>query len=195
MADNNIRLASDPHLRRWMMFIDGDMIILPMIVTQAVASITRPANTTTYTPGDVITDDSNSRLVFSLLNRYGTDAMDGYEIKSAVCVSNANQVTDPDLELWLFVSDPRDLAADNAAFAPTDAELESLAGIVKFPVASFVVGNAGSGISGNVACIATNIGIAADAPTLFGVLVVRNAYVPVSAEKFQVTLQVVKSQN
>jgi hypothetical protein len=57
---------------------------------------------------DVITDDSNSRLVFSHLNRYGTDAMDGYEIKSAVCVSNANQVTDPDLELWLFVSDPRE---------------------------------------------------------------------------------------
>jgi hypothetical protein len=58
-----------------------------------------------------------------------------------------------------------------------------------------VVGNAGSGISGNVARIATNIGIAADAPTLFGVLLVRNAYAPVSAEKFQVALQVVKSQN
>jgi hypothetical protein len=64
-----------------------------------------------------------------------------------------------------------------------------------FPVASFVVGNAGSGVFGNIACIAANIGIAADAPTLFGVLVVRNAYVPVSAERFQVTLQVVKSRN
>src|SRR5881409_1389682 len=142
-------------------------------------SLVRPANTTAYTAGDVWTNGSNARMVFTGLNR---NTGYGAEIKHALAIDDAAQATKVDLELWLFSADITDLDADNAAWTPTDAQLATLIGIIAFPVANFKPGDATAGAGGNAACIAANVGIAIKHDTLYGVLVVRNAYTPVSAE-------------
>ena len=79
--------------------------------------------------------------------------------------------------------------ADNAAFAVTDTEMLTLVGVIDFPVANFKAGGA------NAVCEAFNIGLAlrGTTTTLYGQLVMRNAYVPVSSEKF--TVELIMSQD
>jgi hypothetical protein len=155
-------------------------------------SYTRPADTDAYTAGDVIADSTSAAtiLTFSpVVQAPGT----GTVLQHAVIVTSANVATKPDLELWLFDTTIT-MDNDNAAFTPTDAELLTLVGVVAFPTADFKVGIATSGADGNAVCEATNLGISlntvnSNETTLYGVLVVRNAYVPTSGEVFTVRLK------
>lgn len=166
-------------------------------MVQSRASLIRPADTTAYAAGDVIAEvTTNNHLVFPEVFRKGgplTSCIDGARI-----TSSSNATTKPDLELWLFGNDPTEVA-DNAAFAPTDAETISRIGIIKFPVANWIVGNAGAAGAGNAGCDSMNLGllmrlnatpINQDALGLYGVLVVRNAYAPIASEEFTVDLLV-----
>lgn len=150
------------------------------------ASVTRPANTTAYSAGQVLANSTTAGTVVTFAQ--ATKDTNGQAvINEAICIDEANQATKPDLELWLFDTAP---AAENdaAAFAPTSADLENLVAVIAFPVASFKVANAGSGVSGNVVCDQQNLGIPINTKTglnaLYGIVVVRNAYTPISAEKF-----------
>lgn len=160
-----------------------------MKVAFVTASITRPATTTAYTAGDVVTGSNNERLVFEGLPPFVSD---GALIESAVCIDGAVVATKPDLELWLFDTDITDLDAENAQWTPTDAQLETLVGIISFATASFKLGDLTAGAGGNCACVQSNLGIAIKTPTLYGVLVARNAYVPIASEKFTVRLGVIQ---
>jgi len=153
-----------------------------MFAARITASVTRPADTTQYADGDVV----GELLTFEPLPRYHDQ---GARIEGAACISSANQATKPDLELYLFTEAPT-VAADNAAFAPTDAELEKLVGIVEFGSDQFKAVNAGAGAAGNAAASVGAGVILAAQPALYGVLVARNAYTPVSEEQFTVALEV-----
>lgn len=148
-------------------------------------SLTRPSNTTDYAAGDVVTDGSQSRFVFEELSEFKGK---GGIIQNAVLISSANQATKIDADLFLFAADVTDLDADNAAFTPTDDQLKNCIGVIDFADASFKAGDGQSGASGNAICVAANVGIAFHGDTLYGVLVARNAYTPVSAEVFTVSL-------
>ena len=154
-------------------------------------SLTRPSDTNAYTAGDVI---SNSTLipVTIAIPSVGASSRGFTILQSALIIDSAAVATPPDLELWLFdttVTTPN----DNAAFAPTDAELLTLVTVIEFPTADFKLGIPTANAAGNCICEANNLGvpinIGAAAGTLFGVLVVRNNYVPVSAEVFTVKLK------
>lgn len=152
-------------------------------------SLVRPSDTTTYAAGEVVNTTVASVLQFSKAAVGGLAT-----IVSATIIDDANQTTKPDLELWLFSSTVT-ADADNAVFTPTDAELRTLVGVIAFPVASFKVGDASSGAAGNCICDVQNLNIAFNGASqqtndLFGVLVVRNAYVPVSGERFDIRLKV-----
>lgn len=151
-------------------------------------SVTRPANTTAYTAGDVVGDGS----VLTFAHAAARPGEPGV-IQQAIITSSAYVATAPDLELWLFDTTVT-ADADNAAFTPTDAELSTLVGIIDFATANWAIGDATAGVGGNHVCVAANLGIpfnpAIGAGDLFGVLVVRNAYVPISAEVFNVRLQI-----
>lgn len=153
-------------------------------------SIQRATGTTQYTAGDVISAvTTNNHFAFTGVTRTGK--LTG-SIDAARCFSSANQSTLPDLELWLFHTDIAEVA-DNGAFAPTDAELLTLVGIIDFPVADWKVGLSGSGANGNAVCDVHNIAIPFHLKTvgdLYGQLVVRNAYTPVDSEIFTVELVV-----
>ena len=154
---------------------------------RTTGTITRPANTTAYTIGDVIaavtTDDY---YTFS-----GLQTEHGFTgtIERALCVSSANQATLPDLQLFLFSAAMVEVA-DNGPAAFTDAEMLTLIGIIDFSVNDWVAGAIASGASGNAVCKVDNLGMpyVAAGDDMYGQLVVRNAYTPVSSEVFTVTL-------
>jgi hypothetical protein len=156
-------------------------------------SFTRPADTTAYAAGDVVNNSTSAPVVITIPMVALSNAQLA-TIMQATLIVEANQATKPDLQLWLFDTAPTP-PNDNAAFAPTNTELEALVAIIAFPVGSFVVANSAAGASGNVACDAQALFIqantAATSDKLFGILVVRNAYTPTSGEKYVLRLKVV----
>ena len=154
-------------------------------------SVTRPTNTTPYDVGDVIGTAVTGTLI---IPNASFGEFDAGIIQQAIAVSSAAVGTSPDLQLWLFDSTVAAIA-DNAAFTPTDTEMATLVGIVEFPTADWKIGNATAGAGGNAVCVADNVSLPFNTKKgtskLYGVLVVRNAYVPVSGEIFTLRLQVI----
>lgn len=156
-------------------------------------TIIKAAATTAYTAGDVISEvTTDDHYVFAGV---GVQQRLSGIINSAHIQINANQATKPDLELWLFNANIANVA-DNSAFAPTDAEILTLIGVIPFDVSLWNVGLSGSGASGNIAQDVTDINLiyrlSPGAFTLYGQLVVRNAYTPISSESFRVELRITR---
>jgi hypothetical protein len=152
------------------------------------ATFTRPSDTTAYASGDVV---CNSTSVPTIMTFADALKYNNAVLQHAMIVTSANVATKPDLELWLFDTTVA-MDNDNAAFTPTDAELLNLVGVVSFATGDFKAGDATGGAGGNAICEATNLGIPinpAAADDLYGILVARNAYVPVSGEVFTVRLK------
>lgn len=163
------------------------------LIHNVSASLTQPENAVAYTPGTTVTDMLGHSLVFAT----GFNPGKKYVIEQATCTIKSNQEVKPDLELWLFSSDVT-LPADGRYFGPTETELKSLVEIIRLPAADFRV--IAANLNGaehspscpeHVECTARAGFIVRDTPTLYGILVVKNAYVPVSAETFQFDLRVV----
>ncbi len=155
-----------------------------MAIRTHTASLTRPANTTQYAVGDVITGTTAAALPFNLGTSQG-------RIRSAMLIDGAYQTTKPDIDLILFDS-LITLAADNAAFAPTDAEMATAIGVISFFGANMRGGDltAGAGGNGIVPVDGLDILLSGEGSIIYGVLVARNTYTPVSAETFTVRLGV-----
>lgn len=167
-----------------------DRIFLGHTTETIDASITRPATTPTYAAGDVIGTASSHVITFTDIAR---TAGKGGMIMSALLIDSANQATKPSLELWLFDTAPA-AQADDAAFAPSDAEMERLVAII--PLTSAYVGAATVGAGGNSAIPAAAQSqpfvCAASVKDLYGCLVVRNGYTAISGEKFTIRLTVLQ---
>jgi hypothetical protein len=158
-------------------------------------SVIRPADTTVYAAGDVVGNYAAGTSVI-VFDGVGNDASGGCGfLMSARCLSSSNAVTKPDLQLFLFDT-PIAAVVDNAAFAPTDAEMRALVGIIAFPTAAWVQGLSGADAAGNSVCDAQALWIpfncTPNVNSLYGVLVMRNAYAPVSAEQLDVRLTVME---
>ena len=150
-----------------------------MTIRISEASVTRPNNTDAYTAGDAIGTTPGDAMEFAA-EQFGF-------IRGACLIDSAAEATKPDIDLFLFDKEPA-VANDNAAFIPTDAEMESFVGVISFLGSAFKVGLA----SGNGVIQLTSLDIAYCAPRkLWGVLIARNAYVPISGEKFRVRLSMV----
>jgi hypothetical protein len=159
------------------------------------STITRPANATPYASGDAVSDTvADAHCTFT--NVAKGNPRTGV-IESAQIASSANQsALYPDLELWLFEADIA-VTVDNAQWALTDAESRTLVGIVPFNVANWKQGGATVGAGGNAVCYVSGLNIpfrtnTANVTTLYGQLVVRNAYVPVSGEVFTIRLGIIQ---
>lgn len=154
---------------------------------------TRPADTDAYAAGDVIsTATSGGVSVLSFDNVVRATGGSGY-IMGGVLIDSASPATALDAELWLF--DTAITAGnDNAAFAPTDAEMKTLVAVMEFAVGKVKVGLA----SGNNMYHGRKNGepwtpeffTCVGGTTLYGYLVVRNAYTPISGEVFTVRLKI-----
>lgn len=151
----------------------------------ASGSVTRPANTTQYATGDAIGTAATSVIE---LTGCGRQLGGSGVISNVLVVDDAAPATKADLELWLFASAPAG-EVDNAAFTPTDAELLELVGVVDLGSSPYVG-------DGNCVYQALTQNLcyrcSDEDRSLYGTLVVRNTYTPVSGEVFTVSLGVLQ---
>lgn len=174
------------------------------VARRVTVQITRPSNTTAYADGDQIdSTGASTGLTFANVvpeaeqvdNRTGATCNLSGVIAAAQIVSSAYVATALQCELWLFDTMPT-LSADNAPVTFTDAQLQGghLIGIIAFGATAAHPGIPTAGADGNQVLTSGQICLpfqcAAGSTSLFGVLVAKNAYVPVSAEKLDVTLSI-----
>lgn len=156
-------------------------------LTTVQVSKTRPSDTTAYASGDTISESTSVATVWTFASCARFTGGSGI-IAKATIADGAYVAATLQAELWLFNATVT-ADQDNAVFTPTDAELLTLQAVIPINIA--YVGDATAGVGGNVQLTSGTVNMPfkcnADA-SLYGVLVARNAYVPVSAETFGVTL-------
>lgn len=152
-------------------------------------TLTRPADTTQYAAGDQVADSTSAPTALN----FGTCAVyngGGGLLIDAVCKSNANQATKPNLRLYLYNGSPT-LNNDNANWNPSHADIGNIVAMAEF--ASWEVGGTAAGTAGNVFSLAQiNKGYrcASGQVNLWGCFVERGTYTPVSAEQLTISLKV-----
>lgn len=164
---------------------------------EARATFTRPNDTTTYTAGDVMAATGTSSPMTFLCGKGNGGA--GY-ILGANLIDGANQSLKLDADLFLFSEAPATYGNDNAVFTPTDAELLECVGVIHFASGDFKSGDATAGAGGNAYCLSdmdrpVPFVCETDDNALYGVLVARNAYIPIASSPFYVNLQVLQDPN
>jgi len=153
-------------------------------------SLTRPNDANVYAAGDAVTDSTTSPAQITFSGCARVNGGSGV-VLGALLVDSASQSTKGSFELWLFDA-PVTPDNDNAAFTPADAELATLVGVIPFN--SPFVGDATAGAGGNCVYDVTGLDLpfvcGGGSQSLFGLLVVRNAYTPVALEDFTVRLRI-----
>ena len=155
------------------------------------ATFTRPSDTTAYAAGDVVCNSTSAPVIMTFANAVSS-AHASSILQQALLIDSGNETTKLDCELWLFDTTVV-MDNDNAAFTPTDAEMLTLVAVIPFSSSAWKQGTAGTG--GNCANDQQNLGIpinVADGTqntSLYGILVARNAYTPISAEVFTFKLK------
>jgi len=152
------------------------------------ASYTRPADTATYAAGDVIANSTSAATILTFTGVAREPGLGGI-IQSAVLVDSAAQTLKGDFELYLFDTAPA-MQNDNAAWNPSDSEVTKSLGRVRFPPGLFNVCGANGVV--DVDSLGKPFKCASGTRNIFGILVVRNAYVPISGEVFTIRLFVIQ---
>ncbi|KKS77124.1 MAG: hypothetical protein UV51_C0010G0029 [Candidatus Woesebacteria bacterium GW2011_GWC1_42_9] len=146
------------------------------------ANITRATNTTQYAINDVMNGtDVTSMLAFAIASAADKG---GWIVGGQMVSSNGGVATPPNVDLLLFSSNFT-IAADNAAFAPTFAQLQTYLGKIRF---STWVDRGAMGESDGSTESAFKFTPAAGTSTIYGVLVLQNTYTPASAETLQISI-------
>lgn len=149
---------------------------------------TRPADTTTYAAGDVISESTSAGTVWTF--PWSRSVGLGGILQDALLVSSVSQSLKLDADLYLFDTTIASNLNDNAAFAPTDAEMKTLLTVVSFLGGAAKVGSGNASTELNA--ISRSLACAAASSNIFGVLVARNAYIPTSGEDVTIRLHAIQ---
>ena len=155
------------------------------VVVNCTTTVTRPANTTAYTPNDAWSDSVSAPTSggFVFTNAAGGSGKGGI-INSAVITSTASPGTTLQGEIWIFDSTVTNIN-DNAAWGVSDADAVKLCGIVPF-----VLSNLGAN---NGQCVLSNLGLGfqcSGSANLYFLIKVLNGYTPVSSEALTVRVNI-----
>ncbi len=146
-------------------------------------TITRPANTTAYAAGDVISTTGGAVIAFT--GAHLDNGGSGLIIAAHLIVST-NEAADLVADLVLFDATVT-AVADNSPMVDSDAEAVTYIGTVPFTTPTDLGAN-------NVAYTVTGLNLpyvcGASSTSIFGLLVARNAYTPASAAVFTLRLGV-----
>lgn len=137
---------------------------------------TRPNNTTAYVAGRVVANSTSAATAMSwALGRPGSVAGTGL-IVSAFLIDESNPGTPGQFELWLFNQALSAVINDNAVWLPAAADLANLIGVIAFGTTSFAGGTGSLVFQPS----SPQLPFEPVAPglTIYGQLVVRNAYTP-----------------
>lgn len=154
-------------------------------ITQAK---TRPGNTTAYAVGDVINESASAGTNITFTNAGQKNSRGGGVITQVVLADSASPDTLLSAELWLFTTAPT-ADNDNAAFSPTDAEVLNVISVI--PLGNSFVGAASANTVFTSGYVHIPFVCDVNDTNIYGVLVARNAYTPIDAEVFTISLDIV----
>jgi hypothetical protein len=147
---------------------------------------TRPANTTAYASGDLVANSTTASAVIPMPFKIG-DKMRGGLIRRVRLRKSGTSITNAQFRLHLYRSGSITCAnGDNGAWS-TNRSLDYAGAFDVTCDRVFTDGAVGNGIP----LLGSEIGFNAD--TYFGLLEARAAYTPVSAEVFDLELEVVRN--
>jgi hypothetical protein len=176
--------------------LNGRLQVVSGGITKTVnGSVTRPNDTSGYTAGDVITTSTSAPDIITFSNVARINGGSGVII-GATLVDSVNNSPKNDYEIWLFDTEPTN-QNDNVAFAPSDAELENMIGILSFQASTAKIGNTGSAGAGNLfypSNLTNNMAYncLAGSKDIYGVAVTRTTFTPVANAKLTVRLRVLQ---
>jgi hypothetical protein len=150
---------------------------------------TRPADTTAYTSGDVVSNSTSSTTVITFSGNILNEAFvtgKSLVIKDAQLTKSTNSTTNASFRLYLYTSAVT-VAADNAAFNLVYSNKHLRVGFIDF---TLTTGGAGTSDCAEAFVTDANINAKLLGANLIGVLVAQGAYTPGNAEKFYVKLNV-----
>jgi hypothetical protein len=159
---------------------------------ERVASFTRPADTTTYASGDLVANNTTAGsvvpLTFTAVTR---SAGDSVRIERARINTSNALLTNASFRLHLFETTPVPTVGDNGVF--NTAGVLATSGIDGY-LGNFSITLSNSGTTGSSGRGVPDVGSAiiatpATGTSIFGLLEVTAAYVPVSAATFTVSLE------
>lgn len=159
------------------------------------SSVTRPADTTAYASGDLAANSTTAASVTSMSFSIGTVNGGGFSVRRARIKKSGTSTTNASFRLHLFTVDPASLASgiangDNGAFSTKG--VSGYLGAFDVTVGqAFVDGAAGIGAPISGAGTEVNGECGSTSQTIYGLLEVRGAYTPASAEVFTVELEAV----
>ena len=159
---------------------------------KSVASMTRPANTTTYTVNSAwcstITTCSTVYTFANACRATGGEVL----IPEIDIYSSANPTLKLQGILWLFNTTPGTVLADDATFTLTSADFANLTGGSTNGLA-FTLGTSQGGSPNNsgVSLVGNTYAATCSGTSLYGMVQVVNAYVPASAEVLTIKVRTV----
>jgi hypothetical protein len=168
------------------------MPVMGGLVTVAV-EMTRPANTTAYTPGDVVSDSTGGTTLFDLANLVRTNGASAYITRVALYTDKKSIV--PQFRVHLFNASNPTVSVDNAAMRLLYADTGKYLGSVDIPAMTTGTDTANSTMS-YAANSAVRLPIIAGGATrsVYALLeVITVGFNPASGQKF--TLVVTADQN
>ncbi len=159
------------------------LLPIPSLASAQTRMVAAPPvlDTAAYATGDVM-----SATAMTFTRALKNSSKSGIVVSAAISDAAAQAF---DLELWLFSEKPTasSFGADNAAFDPTDAQLLTVVGIIKFTASTSYFAANDNGVH-TVNSIAQIVRTSNGDGDLYGVLVARGAYDGAAANDLTVTL-------
>jgi hypothetical protein len=173
-------------LRPLVVGTDGSMISGGTLQRVSV-ELTRPANTTAYTAGDVVSNDETTTTLLVLTNALRVAAGSGYIVRASL-TTDKKSIT-PRFRVHLFNASNPTVAGDNVAHKELYADAGKRLGYFDLPAMTTPVDTTNSDMSRSVDNTLRHAVVAAAATRiLYVVLETLDAFTPASGEKFTLTL-------
>ena len=156
-------------------------------LTRVDVEFTRPANTTAYTAGDVVSNDATTTTPMAFANLARVNAGSGY-IVAARLVTDKKSIT-PKIRVHLFNAADPTLSGDNVAHQEKYADIGKR--IASFDLAAMTTATDTSNSDTSRASddtLRVPFACAAASRTVYAVLEALDAFTPASGQKFTLTL-------
>jgi hypothetical protein len=148
---------------------------------------TRPADTTAYTAGDVVSDSTSATTPIALASAVRVNAGSGYIVRASL-TTDKKSIT-PRFRVHLFNASNPTVAADNVAYKEVYADASKRLGYFDLPAMTTATDTTSSDMSRSSDVTMRHAVVAAAATrTLYAVLEALDAFTPASGEKFTLTL-------
>lgn len=157
------------------------------ILIHVSAELTRPADTTAYTAGDVVSNNATTTTPVQLANIFRVAGGSGY-IRKLKISTDKKSIT-PRFRLHFFNASTITVSADNAPFKEVYADTSKRLGYYDMPAMTTAVDTTNSDMSRTLDIdVSMEVNAAAGSRDLFVVYEALDAFTPASGQKFMLSV-------